>query len=582
MKHVYRLCISAIFVLLACSNIFAQSSHELFLPAPTTTTYLNQIIYGDTTATGKRKDTARVYVLERGGIWFYNGPINNLGWDLNIRAAEGTGKLPIIYGVVAAGGKSVPNIFIQAGSNVSVKNLLIDTYLDIDPDYYKNYGYANETIAITTAGNYNITVDGCVFVNGGSATLRIDAAIRSVIVTNSVFANNGQPPKLSTGNGRVIDMRGSSIDTCLMVNNTMINTCDRIVRRLASTTRMNNFIFEHNTILNNGGRYGVISLSLVGNKVQISNNLFVDPMSYGADSSLKRQNDWIEAGESYNMNANNVANYPIGSIGDAGRVNMAWIYSQKEATPYATKWNVKNNYYYITPELEAAWAKVRALNNNTGNPTLNAGSPLTNFISSQLADPTKAFIKSAVTFKNAPKDMSAQAYWCLSPGPTGCGENSSGGTAFADFDKHTGVYYRDTLDCSYATTLAAYTGGVDGYPVGDLNWFPAKKTAWQTAGGWATGVAAESMTPREFSLGQNYPNPFNPSTQISFTLKASGMTTLKVYNVIGQEVASLVNGIETAGQHEVSFDASRLSSGVYFYTLRSGNFIETKKMMLMK
>ncbi len=97
-------------------------------------------------------------------------------------------------------------------------------------------------------------------------------------------------------------------------------------------------------------------------------------------------------------------------------------------------------------------------------------------------------------------------------------------------------------------------------------------------------VEAEIFSsPTTFSLKQNYPNPFNPSTVIDFTVEKSGLTTLKVYNVIGQEVATLFNGMAVNGQaHTVNFNASRLSSGVYFYQLRQGNQIKIQKMMLLK
>jgi hypothetical protein len=86
----------------------------------------------------------------------------------------------------------------------------------------------------------------------------------------------------------------------------------------------------------------------------------------------------------------------------------------------------------------------------------------------------------------------------------------------------------------------------------------------------------------EFVLEQNYPNPFNPSTRISFTIPESGFTTLKVYNVLGNNVATLINRELTTGAHTITFDAKDLPGGVYFYTLKSNNFYETKKMLLLK
>jgi len=88
--------------------------------------------------------------------------------------------------------------------------------------------------------------------------------------------------------------------------------------------------------------------------------------------------------------------------------------------------------------------------------------------------------------------------------------------------------------------------------------------------------------PNSFRLEENYPNPFNPSTKIRFSVPFDGMTTLKVYDIAGKEVASLVETDLEAGYHEVNFNASELSSGVYFYRLTSGSFTDIKKMMLVK
>jgi hypothetical protein len=127
------------------------------------------------------------------------------------------------------------------------------------------------------------------------------------------------------------------------------------------------------------------------------------------------------------------------------------------------------------------------------------------------------------------------------------------------------------------TSTTLQSAGTDGFAVGDLNWFPAQKAIWIS-----TDVKRVEQPPQEYTLSQNFPNPFNPSTTIEYQITRSGMTTLKVYNVLGQEVASLVDGVVTAGNHQVTFDASRLSSGIYFYTLRSGNFTATKKLTLLK
>ena len=97
------------------------------------------------------------------------------------------------------------------------------------------------------------------------------------------------------------------------------------------------------------------------------------------------------------------------------------------------------------------------------------------------------------------------------------------------------------------------------------------------------GITTDPSTaPVQYGLLQNYPNPFNPATKISFTLPQAGLVTLKVYDNLGREVSSLINEMKSAGAYSVTFDASSLPSGIYFYKLTSGSFVDTKKMLLVK
>ena len=96
------------------------------------------------------------------------------------------------------------------------------------------------------------------------------------------------------------------------------------------------------------------------------------------------------------------------------------------------------------------------------------------------------------------------------------------------------------------------------------------------------GVTPITQIPGEYKLGQNYPNPFNPVTKISFDLPKTGLVSLKVFDVLGKEVATLVNEVKNPGSYTVDFDGASLSSGVYFYRLETNGFVATKKMMLIK
>ncbi len=88
-------------------------------------------------------------------------------------------------------------------------------------------------------------------------------------------------------------------------------------------------------------------------------------------------------------------------------------------------------------------------------------------------------------------------------------------------------------------------------------------------------------TPREFALYANYPNPFNPVTRMQYAVARTELVNLKVYDVLGNEIATLVNERKPPGVYSVTFDARRLSSGVYFYKLTAGNFAAIRKMLLL-
>ncbi len=149
------------------------------------------------------------------------------------------------------------------------------------------------------------------------------------------------------------------------------------------------------------------------------------------------------------------------------------------------------------------------------------------------------------------------------------------------------------IDLSY-TDSNLLTAGLGGFPLGDLDWFPSTYVTWKAqestelaniANVLQNGLTAvESIpnVPNKFTLQQNYPNPFNPSTEISYTIPKSSFVTLKVYNMLGQEVATLVNGFKSANTYKVQFNAAGLASGIYIYQLKSGDNVMSKKMILMK
>lgn len=157
------------------------------------------------------------------------------------------------------------------------------------------------------------------------------------------------------------------------------------------------------------------------------------------------------------------------------------------------------------------------------------------------------------------------------------------------------LYVASDAGVLYSTTMGAtwevLGTGLPDVPVHDLTLhvptrklvaFTHGRSAWSVDVTTLTGIEHATAKPSGFALHQNSPNPLNPSTTIRFVLPVSGHITLKVFDVIGREVATMVNGMAAAGEHSVHFDASHLPSGTYFYRLQAEGFSQSKKMMLVK
>jgi hypothetical protein len=140
----------------------------------------------------------------------------------------------------------------------------------------------------------------------------------------------------------------------------------------------------------------------------------------------------------------------------------------------------------------------------------------------------------------------------------------------------------------FSDTIANGTVAIVNYRVGEIR---ATDTLWGNIATAiitldttvTTGVQASDIVPALFELKQNYPNPFNPSTTILFNLASKSQVTLKIYDILGREVTFLVNNeTMSAGKYSKQWNAANMPSGIYFYRLQAGNFVQTKKLVLLK
>jgi hypothetical protein len=488
--------------------------------------------------------------------------MNTGTWVLRITANDSTTtRRPVIF----LDGNPPPGNFALLRGSLWLRNVILGGYNELVP---ANLTGLQGGLINTAAQGVDIVIDSCILKTVNGNLIRTDQAPRVVKVTNTTFGDMGYLGRSNLGAGKAIDLRAGSCDSLVLLNNTFVNWQDRIVRHFASTLNIQFIRFEHNTLVNGMSFHGLLSFGRVGRRVIIRDNLLIDAFALGNDSDAVRQAEFTDSGE----------------LDQWGFPRMSWVIANPNDS---TSWLIKNNYYYISPAGQAFWDSASILP-IVANPPLIPGSPLTYKINSRIgADSLTAFRLANVTMPNIPNLMVNFMKWYRRPAASGGGGKTKVTTNWAsqyDYDRRGYIYYRDSLNCAYSTSNSLYTAATCGYPVGDLKWFPARYATWLTdpCVQQALPVNENPDLPATFDLVQNYPNPFNPTTRISFTLAKAGYTTLTVYNVLGQKVSSPVEQNLGVGLHEVDFDASKLTTGVYFYRLESGNNFVVKKMMLVK
>ncbi|HQV33554.1 MAG TPA: T9SS type A sorting domain-containing protein, partial [Calditrichia bacterium] len=446
-------------------------------------------------------------------------------------------------------------IFRVVAGNLWIKDLILVGYVEAIPGEIGNI--PSGLIRVDGVG-FDIEIYGSLLSQNRGQHIRTEGGCRVIRLVDNVIANMGDLGRSNFGAGKAVDVRGTSCDSLIFINNTFVNFQDRIIRHRSSTGAIGTLIFDHNTLVNGMSFHGTLALGWVGNDVSITNNLFLDTFVAGNDTDATRMSEFNESGE----------------VDQYGLPRMNWIFTVPNDS---TQYRINNNFYSVSAPVQDFY------NRHAAAGVTGEGAPLTYHINGKLgADSTTAFVKELITPTLVPEVMIAMADWYRDPN----GGNKTKNTAnfnrdTDDFDRRPMEFYRDSLDVSYPNTTAAYSGAERGFPAGDLNWYPALKDLWSSGGSVGiepgiTGVATD------FRLEQNYPNPFNPSTKIEFSMRKAADVRLEIYNVTGQKVATLVDRKLAVGSYEMVWEAKNIPSGVYFYTLKSEAGSQTRKMILMK
>ena len=162
---------------------------------------------------------------------------------------------------------------------------------------------------------------------------------------------------------------------------------------------------------------------------------------------------------------------------------------------------------------------------------------------------------------------------------------------FSKIQKKVDYHLQDSSPCIGAGIRAIQISGVWHFcPIDDIEGNPRPDPdgsmpdmgAYESPEGIVGVEDNEMLNPTEYALYQNYPNPFNPVTKIQFSVPQSSKVVIKVFDILGSEIETLVNQEKPVGTYELSWNAANLPSGVYFYQIKAGSFVETRKMILLK
>jgi len=456
-----------------------------------------------------------VYELERDGYYTVKTPIANSGFHLKIRAAQGTGKRPIIRPFAGTS-----RCFAPSG-DLTLEEVYINA---VDAA-----GTLKQNSIRTGAPNIRITLTGCQLDRDLQSVMRVESAWTKWYVTRSVISNLGL---MADNNGRAWDDRGQNVDTLIIEDCIIYNTTGRMTRDGGGV--LNYYRLNHNTIFNIFDR--PIAMGEV-KEAYVMNNLFINTGFMGTDSVTQ----WGTQVTCLRLRADTVG-----------------------GTPQIVR--IHHNNFHMTPGMLTGYTGVSGPRGPL-HPV-----PIFDSLSSyfmRVNNDSATNMNLAVTLQKGPLDEVGpmQDYWNNAI-PVGSKRN-----LYAGPDSGRGSWDSTQVpwDFRYSTSHPLYTAGSDGLPVGALHIY-----------GLTVGVEEDTEMPLIFGLSPNYPNPFNPTTTIEFTLTRRSEVSLKIYSLLGEEVATLANGNREAGVHRVTFNAANLPSGMYFCRMTAGATSQVQKMLLLK
>ncbi len=534
-----------VLVMLVCTSgiTIAQTSLDIYA----TQGPLNEIIEADTLATGEQAhDVYRLVSLDT--TYKVTGTITATH-DIKVVGVPDavTNRPPCIQPAVLQDGTIPQNIFTLNGTGIrgTFENIY---FLALATNNSANA--AGQAFQVS-ADNVRLIVNNCVFDGWLGFAIGYNGNWDDFFVSNSYFRNMVHPNQHYVGEVIRNTWPGEAYtDSMSFVGNTMLCINGYAA---APVTKFYQTYFE---FIGNKVLYTFKNPFFIFNvtDAKINDNVFYANYSGGVDQT---ENPWWDNLWNPDTTYGVIALQPL-SNDNAAMFNP----SDPAAAEGLRKVEVMNNTYFWPSTITNFWDTWNSTQSNTIITPTFMNEPTTAMFADDVAYP---FLTESGNVDMDPGYMATIDADVLN-GTTG---NDIG--FFAWFEQiRTGTAATDVW--GYAITQVS--GAEDWVPVWPLPETDFVPTSVEET--FETGVV------RNFNLDQNYPNPFNPSTTISFSLKTADKVTLKVYNVVGQVVETLVNEHKPVGTYNVKFDASALASGVYYYELTAGQFNSVRKMLLIK
>jgi hypothetical protein len=580
MKKILTLMFLIVLVMVT-SRTFAADTLVVFANSAQT---LDQTIKADTNSAGLQK---HVYKLVSIDTTYLFGATITVKSDLTVigvpgAGTNGTGRPPCIQPLVNAD-QTIPDVlFAMVGNNTigTFKNLYL-TALSLNGTIA---GTATQ-IAIQIAGDHiKLYVDNVVFEEWRAFDIGYTGQNDDFFITNSKFRNTVHPTQYYEGEV-LRNMNGNAVtDSIVMKYNTTL--CINAYTACPKTVAIcKYFEFSHNTIV-----YSFKNPLFIHNvtDAKINNNLFFSNW-VGGMATFEYTGKWDELSSVavpsvLSLDTLDLAKDSVFNPSDIGKPNFRLLSEQKRTIecmnnvafwPQSVKdfWKAWDDTAHVDSLVTTVWMNSRTANMFTDKTTWPGLVQSGNLE----VDPVYgASILDVLTNTSGLNGSTGGLFNYVTKIRTGAALTDIWGYHNQKFSAGSNWTPNwplpESADLKYSNS-SLLTGGTDGKPIGDPYWFNG-----------ITGVKdAKNPIPSQFTLYEAYPNPFNPSTTIKFNLNKSGDVSLKVYNVMGQLVRTIMdNEFKNTGEFSVKVNMDKLTSGVYFYTLTQGANTITKKMVLLK